>query len=107
MNEGDEEQVDADEADRQITAFIVEADRLPGPAVGRLADDIETSVEHTADLITALLSGVPHNKVLATMLLLSQRARTTDSSDDRHWRLHAASTLLSALIIPPGSESGS
>jgi hypothetical protein len=96
----DEELLDPEEAERRITGFIVEADALPGRPVDELADAVAEVVRRAWDDAVAILRDQPHNKVLATQLALSQRARTTIPTDDEHWRLHAASTLLSGLIIP-------
>lgn len=49
----------------------------------------------------------PHNKVLATQLLMSQRARRSQADDPEQWRLFAATTLLSGMIsAPPGGDGG-
>ena len=49
--------------------------------------------------VEALMEGEAHNKVLATQLLLRQRARALGMDDPEQWPLHAASTLLSGLVI--------
>jgi hypothetical protein len=46
-----------------------------------------------------LMVGKPHNKVLATQLLLGQRARALQLHDPEQWHLHAASTLLSVIVV--------
>lgn len=46
-----------------------------------------------------IMSGNPHNKLLAAQLFLSQRARGLHADDPEHWRLQAASTLLSGMVI--------
>ena len=96
----DEEHLDdPEEAERRIAEFITSADELPGPPVAELAD-------HVAELMRAAwrdaeenVSCNPHNKVLATQLLLSQRARGLRSDDPEQWRLFAAATLLSGMVI--------
>jgi hypothetical protein len=46
-----------------------------------------------------LMEGKPHNKVLATQLLLGQRARGLQQYDPEQWHLHAATTLLSGIVV--------
>jgi glutathione synthase/RimK-type ligase-like ATP-grasp enzyme len=55
--------------------------------------------------VETLLSTSPHNKVLATQLSLSQRARGMQADDPEQWRLFAASTLLSGMIVKPPHSS--
>jgi len=50
------------------------------------------------------MDGKPHNKVLATQLLLGQRARGSQPGDPEQWRLYAATTLLSGIVVR-GAES--
>jgi hypothetical protein len=50
------------------------------------------------------MDGVPHNKVLATQLALSQRAREEPTAPP-DWALHAASTLLSGLVVAGAQRS--
>jgi hypothetical protein len=45
------------------------------------------------------MEGKPHNKVLATQLLLGQRARALQPDDPEQWRLYAATSLLSGMVI--------
>jgi hypothetical protein len=97
----DDELLDPEEAERRISAFIAEADQLRGRPVDELADAVADVVRRMWHDISAVVADQPHNKILATQLRISQRARHIDATDDEHWRLHAASTLLSALIIPP------
>jgi hypothetical protein len=52
-----------------------------------------------------LMDGKAHNKVLATQLLLGQRARGLQQYDPEQWHLHAATTLLSGLVVR-GAERG-
>ena len=99
----DEDDFDPEAAERAIREFIDSAESLPGPAVGELADLVEGVMLEAWERIRELMSGTPHNKVLATQLLLSQRAREQAPDDPEQWRLHAASTLLSGMIVvPPG-----
>lgn len=95
---GDE--FDPEQAEREIQAFLDAADALGGPAVADLA-----AVGEAWAGVERAMAGVPNNKLIATMLLVSRQARETSADDPRHWQLHAASTLLSGLIgrAPPGA----
>ena len=66
-----------------------------GAERGRLSE-IQTVVSRELE---AIMDGKPHNKVLATQLLLGQRARGLQMGDPEQWHLHAASTLLSAIVV--------
>jgi catechol 2,3-dioxygenase-like lactoylglutathione lyase family enzyme len=88
----------------RLTEFIEGAEPLAGPAVATLADGITAVVADAAERIGALIDGVAHNKILATQLLQSQRARQVEEGSDDQWRLSAASTLLSPTIIPPSER---
>ena len=46
-----------------------------------------------------IMDGKPHNKVLATDLLLGQRARALQQHDPERWQLYAATTLLSGIVV--------
>jgi len=96
---GDEEELEAEEAERRITQFITSADELPGPPVEELAEQVTALMQSTWTDLETLMDGNPHNKVLATQLWLSQRARGLQPDDPEHWRLHAGHTLLSSLVI--------
>ena len=50
------------------------------------------------------MEGKPHNKVLATQLLLGQRALELQQHDPEQWHLRAASTLLSGIVVS-GAQS--
>jgi hypothetical protein len=45
------------------------------------------------------MAGKAHNKVLATQLLLGQRARGLQPHDPEQWRLHVATSLLSGIVV--------
>ncbi len=45
------------------------------------------------------MEGKPHNKVLATQLLLGQRARGLQMGDPEQWPLSAATSLLSGIVV--------
>jgi hypothetical protein len=96
-----EEDFDPEEVERQIDGFIAAADDLPGPAVVDLAGRVAEVLRATSAQLDGVLAGVAHNKVLATQLLLSQRARQLTPDDPDQWQLFAASTLLSGRIASP------
>jgi hypothetical protein len=100
----DEEELDAEEAERRITQFITSAEELPGPPVEELAEQVAALVRAALRDLEKLMEGKPHNKVLATQLLLGQRARQLQPHDPEQWHLRAASTLLSGIVIS-GPES--
>ena len=70
----DQEELDAEEAERRITQFIKSAEELPGPPVAELAEQVGAFMRAASRDLQAIMDGKPHNKVLATQLLLSQRA---------------------------------
>jgi len=94
-----DEDLDPEEAERRITAFITSADELPGPPVAELADRVADLMRAAWRDVELIVSGNPHNKVLAVELLLSQRARGLQADDPEQWRLHAATSLLSGIAI--------
>jgi hypothetical protein len=95
----DDQDLDPEEAERRITAFVTSAEELPGPPVAELADRVAELMRATWKDLEAIISGNPHNKVLAVELLLSQRARGLQAEDPEQWRLHAATSLLSGIAI--------
>ena len=100
----EEEEVDSEEADQRITQFVRSADELSGPPVEELADRVAALMRTALRDLEAIMEGKPHNKVLATQLLVGQRARGLQQHDPEQWPLHAASSLLSGLVIR-GAES--
>jgi hypothetical protein len=52
--------------------------------------------------LQTIMEGKAHNKVLATQLLLSQRARGLQPEDPEQWRLYAAARLLSGMVVRSG-----
>jgi len=46
-----------------------------------------------------IMAGKPHNKVLATQLLLGHRARGLRPDDPEQWRHYAATTLLGGMVF--------
>jgi hypothetical protein len=95
----DEEELDAEEAEQRITQFIMSADKLPGPPVEELAEQVVAIMLAALRDLETLMDGKPHNKVLATQLLLGQRARELRQYDPQRWHLRAASTLLSGIVV--------
>jgi hypothetical protein len=94
-----EEEVDAEEAEQRITQFITSAEELPGPPVGELAEQVDALMRAALRDLEKLMEGKPHNKVLATQLLLGQRARALQQHDPEQWPLHAASSLLGGIVV--------
>jgi len=95
----DEEELDPEEAEQRITQFITSADELPGPPVEELAERVTALMQAALRDLEKLMDGKPHNKVLATQLLLGQRTRGLQQHDPEQWHLHAASTLLSGIVV--------
>jgi hypothetical protein len=95
----EEEELDPEEAERRITQFVTSADNLPGPPVEELAEQVATLVRSAWSELEGIMDGKPHNKVLATQLLLGQRARALRTDDPEQWRLYAATTLLSGMVV--------
>src|SRR5215203_1270970 len=95
----EEEEFDAEEADQRITQFITSAEELSGPPVEELAEQVVALMRAASRDLEAIMDGKPHNKVLATELLLGQRARAIQPEDPERWRLSAATTLLSELVV--------
>jgi hypothetical protein len=95
----DEEELDAEEAERRITQFITSAEELPGPPVEELAEQVGALIQAALRDLEKLMEGKPHNKVLATQLSLGQRARGLQTHDPEQWHLYTASTLLSGIVI--------
>ena len=100
----EEEELDPEEAERRITQFVRSADELSGPPVEELAEQVSALMRAALRDLEKLMEGKPHNKVLATQLLLGQRARQLQPHDPEQWHLFAASTLLSGIVIR-GPES--
>jgi len=100
----EEDEFDPEEAERRITQFVTSADELPGPPVEELVDQVAALMRTALRDLEAIMEGKPHNKVLATQLLLGQRARGVQQNDPEQWPLHAGSSLLSGLVIR-GAES--
>ena len=100
----DEEELDPEEAERRITQFVISADELPGPPVDELAERVTALMRAASRDLEMIMDGIAHNKVLATQLLLGQRARGRQPHDPQQWQLYAASTLLSWIVVR-GAES--
>ena len=95
----EEEELDPEEAERRITQFVTSADELPGPPVEELAEQTARLMRAAWSDLEGIMDGKPHNKVLATQLLLGQRARAVQPDDPEQWRLYAASMLLSGMVV--------
>src|SRR5215211_6316107 len=102
---GEEPFEDPEEAESHITQFIMSAEELPGPPVEQLAEQVIALMRAASRDLEAIMDGKPHNKVLATQLLLGQRARELQMGDPEQWHLHAASTLLSKVVIRGAKSS--
>lgn len=94
-----EEQFDPEEAEQRITQFVTSVDDLPGPPVEELAEQVDALMRAVSRDLEEIMDGKAHNKVLATQLLLGQRARGLQPDDAEQWRLHAATTLLSGMVV--------
>jgi L-amino acid N-acyltransferase YncA len=95
----DEEELGPEEAEQRITQFVTSADELPGPPVEELAEQVAALVREAWADLQGIMEDKPHNKVLATQLLLSQQARGMQPDEPEQWRLFAASTLLSEMVV--------
>jgi hypothetical protein len=95
----EEEELDPEEAERRITQFVISADELPGPPVEELAEGVTALMRAASRDLETIMDGMAHNKILATQLLLGQRARGRQPHDPKQWHLYAASTLLSGIVV--------
>jgi hypothetical protein len=101
----EDEDFDPEEGERRITEFITSADELAGPPVPELAGQVAELMRTAWRDVETIMSGNPHNKVLATQLSLSQQARSMHPDDPEQWRLFAATTLLGRMVsIPPHND---
>jgi hypothetical protein len=94
----EEEDFDPEQAERDIAAFIASAEALAGPPVAELAARVLDVVRVAWSDIEAVMADVAHNKLLATMLDVSRRARTLTPDDPAQWQASAASSILSGLV---------
>jgi hypothetical protein len=95
----DEDELDPEEAERRITQFAISGDELPGAPVEELAERVTALMRAASRDLETIMDGMAHNKVLATQLLLGQRARGREPHDPKQWHLYAASTLLSGIVV--------
>jgi hypothetical protein len=95
----DAEDFDAGDAERPVAKFIASADELPGQSVAQLAEDIARLMRAASNDVETLIGDSSLNKVLAVQLLLNQRSRALQVDDPERWRLEAASTVLSAIVM--------
>jgi hypothetical protein len=100
----DEDELDPEEAEQRITQFVISVDELPGPPVEELAERVTALMRAASRDLEMIMDGMAHNKVLATQLLLGQRARRLQPHDPKQWHLYAGSTLLSGIVVR-GAES--
>ena len=91
--------MDAEGAEQRITQFIMSAEELPGPPVEELAEQVAALMRAALRDLEKLKEGKPHNKVLATQLLLGQRARALQHLDPEQRHLQAATTLLGGIVV--------
>ena len=96
----------AEEAERHIRDFVAGADELAGPSVAELVTDVAQRAERLEAELAELFAEVPHNKVLATQLALSQQSRADGPAAMPRWPLQAASTLLSGLVVAGAQRGG-
>ena len=102
----DDVDIDPEEAERRITEFVASAEELPGPSVAELADHVAELMRAAYRDVEAVVSGTPHNKVLAMELFLGQRARGLQPDNPEQWRLNAAVSLLSGMVIRGVNKRG-
>jgi hypothetical protein len=102
----DDEDLDSEEAERRITEFVASAEEFPGRSVAQLAARVAERMRVTYMDVETIVSGNPHNKVLAVELFLNQRARGLQADDPEQWRLHAATSLLSGIHIGKPDKRG-
>jgi catechol 2,3-dioxygenase-like lactoylglutathione lyase family enzyme len=95
---GEPDYEEARRNEQHIRDFVAGAEDLAGPPVEELTAATAAVLRRAGDELAQLMTGVAHNKVLATQLALSQQAREAPAAQP-DWSLHAASTLLSALVI--------
>jgi hypothetical protein len=100
------EECDPEEAERRITEFITSAEELPGHTVAELAEEVAKLMRAAWRDAETIMGGNPHNKLLAAQLLLSQRSLSLQADDPERWRLQAASTLLSGMVIRSVNKRG-
>ena len=105
-SDDEDEVLDAEEAERRIMEFVTSADDLPGPPVAELADRVAELMRATWRDLETIMKGNPHNKVLAAQLFLSQQARGLQADDPEQWRLHAATSLLSGMVVRSANKRG-
>lgn len=95
---------EAARAEAQIAAFIQTVDEAGGRTT-EVAAEVVAVVAAAWAGVEAATSGLPTNGLIAAMLEVGRQARLLTSDEPRQWQLHAASTLLSGLIVgrPPPS----
>jgi len=96
-----EEEPDPQAVERNITAFIEQADGLEGPSVQSLANQVAETMGAACRKVEEQTAGLPQNKLIAVMMFLGREAARTPADEARHWYLHAASTIVSGLVGAP------
>jgi hypothetical protein len=102
VGDANDEDLDPEECERRISAFIAGVADGPGTEVDELAERVSSVLAAAWTEIAAILDGEPHNRTLAVMLLLGQRARLLDSTEPIQWQLHAATSLVSGFVCIAG-----
>lgn len=102
----DDVDIDPEEAERRITEFVASAEELPGPSVAELADHVAELMRAAYRDVEAVVSETPHNKVFAVELFLGQHARGLQPDNPEQWRLNAAVSLLSGMVIRGVNKRG-
>lgn len=90
--------IDPEQAEREIQSFLDAAEALDGPPVADLAAGAARILADAWTAMEAHMADVGTNKLIATMLLVSRQGREEETDRPRQWQLYAASTLLSGLI---------
>ena len=94
----DEDDLDPEEAERQIDEFIAAAASLDGPPVDEILDAVLRSVAGAWTEVAAVVESLPNNKLIATMLAAGKIGRTSPPDSVAMWQANAASTFLSGMI---------
>ena len=117
----EEEELDPEEAEWRIARFVASADELPDPSVEELAESVAALTRTALREVEALMEGEAHNKVLATQLLLGQRAHVRDGRPgavaaprglhaleraDHPWRRQMRETQDSVCLLPSPTPRG-
>jgi hypothetical protein len=94
------EEPDPERVEHEIDVFIDRANRVDGPSIDSLSEQVTELLRSVWDEIARVTMTLPKNKVIATMLHVGRQAREVPADDPLHWYSHAASTLLNGLVGP-------